>query len=63
MWVLMFLCAIVAFATLFLTGLFWDVLMFVVLIVAMSLVMNKDLKTIVQTAKTLFLTRKKTKTD
>lgn len=63
MWILMAICAIVAFSSLFLTSLLWDVIMFIVLIVAMLLILNKDLKSIVQTAIPLFISRKKTKTE
>ena len=63
MWILMGVCTVVAFATLLFTSFAADLVMFIVLIVAMLLVMNKDLKSIVQTAISLFIGRKKTKTE
>jgi len=61
MWILMGLCTAVAFASLFLTSFIADLVMFIVLIVAMLLVLNKDLITVVNTAKTLLIPKKKSK--
>ena len=60
MWILMALCTAVALASLFFTSLMADVVMFVVLIAAMFLILNKDLLTVIQTAKTLMIPGKKT---
>lgn len=62
MWILMGVCTIAAFASLFLTSFTADLVMFIVLIAALLLVLNKDLLTVIQTAKTLMLPKKKTKT-
>ena len=61
MWILMGLCTAVAFASLFLTSFIADLVMFIVLIVAMLLVLNKELITVVNTAKTLLIPKKKSK--
>ena len=58
-WVLMGVCTAVAFASLFFTSFIADVVMFVVLIAAMLLILNKDLLTVIQTAKTLMIPSKK----
>lgn len=63
MWILMGICTAVGFATLLFTSFVADLAMFIVLITALLVIMNKDLKSIMQTAKALLLTRNKTKTD
>lgn len=60
MWVLMGLCTAVAFASLFFTSLMADVIMFIILIAAMLLILNKDLLMVIQTVKTLMVPSKKT---
>ena len=60
MWILMGVCTVVGAATLFLTDFIWDAILFAVLIVAMIVVMNKDILMVVQTAKTMLIPKKKT---
>lgn len=62
-WMLMGACAAVAFASLFFTGLVADVLMFLVLIAALLVILNKDLLTVIASAKTLLMPKKTTKTN
>lgn len=62
-WVLMGVCAAVAFASLFFTGLMADILMFLVLIVSLLVILNKDLLTVIASAKTLLLPKKKAETN
>lgn len=62
-WVLMGICTVVALASLFLTSLMADVIMFTILIVSMLLILNKDLLTIIQTAKTLLVPKKVVKKE
>ena len=62
-WMLMGTCAAVAFASLFFAGLVADVLMFLVLIVALLVILNKDLLTVITSAKTLLMPKKTTKTN
>ena len=62
-WVLMALCTAVAFATLFFTSVIADVVMSAMLIVSMLLILNKDLLAVIQTAKTLMTSNKKTEKD
>lgn len=59
MWILMALSTAVAFASLFFTSFLADVVMFVALIAAMLLILNKDLLMVIQTAKTLMIPSKK----
>lgn len=61
MWILMGICAVVALASLFFTGFIADVIMFILLIVSMLVVMNKDLLMVIQTAKTLMIPKRKMK--
>lgn len=56
-------CTVVAFASLFLTDFICDAVMFAVLIAATILIMNKDIKTVVQTMTTIFLSKKKKEKD
>lgn len=59
MWILMGVCTAVAFASLFFTSFLADAVMFVALIAAMLLILNKDLLMVIQTAKTLMIPSKK----
>lgn len=63
MWILMGLCTAAAFASLFFTAFLADVVMFAVLIVSMLLILNKDLLTVIQTAKTMLIPKKKAEKD
>ena len=58
MWILMGICTAIAFASLFFTGLIADVIMFAVLMAAMALVLNKELLTVIATAKSLMFSKK-----
>lgn len=63
MWILMGLCTIVAFASLFFTSFIADLVMFAVLIAAMLLILNKDLLNVVEVTKTLLLPKKSVKNE
>lgn len=63
MWILTGICTAVAFASLFFTSLLADVIMFTILIVAALLILNKDLLTVIQTAKTMLIPGKSKKEE
>ena len=59
MWILMALCTAVAFASLFFTSFLADAAMSVLLIVAMLLILNRDVRVVIQTVKNLMIPKKK----
>ena len=63
MWMLMGVCTVVSFASLFFVSVVADVIMFVVLIASALLILNKDLRIVIRTTKTLMSSKKKTKTE
>lgn len=58
MWILMGVCTAVAFASLFFTSFIADLMMFIVLIAAMILVLNKDLLATIRMATNLLMPKK-----
>lgn len=63
MWLLMGVCTAVSIASLFFTSLIADVVMFVVLMVAMLSILNKDLIQVIRTTKSLLMSKKAVKKE